>query len=165
MKLRWSRHAMEWMQASPEALRCARKETAKGKTKTTLLYRRKRLWGSCSSFHRCWTNLFEGNNPFALEHRIKLVGCEILDYLRRPRRPVNFNAIQLGRRAQAKVNPQIILRKIAAPTVNLLRLRHSPGHNLQTSANRQAIALGARQFEADPVSPWNPGILQKRWKA
>ena len=55
---------------------------------------------------------------------------------------------------------KIVLRQVTTATVDLVTLRHSPGDDFDSGADRQAVALRSRQFETDPVAARDALILQ-----
>ena len=63
------------------------------------------------------------------------------------------------------MNPKIILREVAAATVNLLRLAHPSSNNLDLGSDGQAIALRPCQLEAYPVASRNAVISQNHGRA
>ena len=58
------------------------------------------------------------------------------------------------------MDPQIILRKIAAAAVDLVGLRHAAGDDLDAGIEREPVALGAGQLEADPMASGDAVIAQ-----
>ena len=60
---------------------------------------------------------------------------------------------------------RIILREIASAAVHLIRLCHTARYEFHSRANRHAIALGARQIEADPMTAWHSVIFQNHGSA
>ena len=51
-----------------------------------------------------------GNNSVAFEDRIKLIGSKRADVIDGAGGPVNFNAVDLGGRAETEMLAQIVLR-------------------------------------------------------
>ena len=79
----------------------------------------------------------DGTSSLAFQNSVKLVCFQVLDDVGRARRPADFDAIDLGCRAQPEVHAKIALREIASPAADLLRLRHAPSGNLDARADRQ----------------------------
>src|SRR5262249_59221835 len=72
----------------------------------------------------------------------------------------NLEGVEGGGAAETEVDWRVVLREVAAAAMNLVGLRHAAGGELDARADREAIALGARQFEADPMAAGHAGITQ-----
>ena len=53
--------------------------------------------------------------------------------------------------AQAEVEPQVVLRQIAAAAPHFIGLREIAGDDFDSRIQRQSVALRPGEFEADPV--------------
>src|SRR5712692_826788 len=115
--------------------------------------------------HRNRTHAFGRNDAHAFEHAVEVIHSQIGECLGSAGGPVNLQAVDLGCRTQPKVNSKIILREVAATTVNFVGLGHPSGDNLQPSANGQSIAFGSRQLETYPVATGNTMVLQDHWRS
>ena len=74
--------------------------------------------------------------------------------------PMDLDLIDLRCVCQSEMDSQIVLREVAAATVNFVGLRHATGDDRDSRIQRETIALGAGQFKADPVTSWNSAISQ-----
>jgi hypothetical protein len=68
-------------------------------------------------------------------------------------------------RAKAEVQARIILGEIASAAVHLIGLCDTAGYEFHSRTNRHAIALAARQVEADPIAAWYAVIFQNHGSA
>jgi hypothetical protein len=75
---------------------------------------------------------------------------------------VDLHAVDFANRSQAEVYAQIILREIAAARPNLFCLRYTARRDLDSRAYGEAVTLGTREFEADPVIPGRAAITKNQ---
>src|ERR1700733_9653612 len=71
--------------------------------------------------------------------------------LNQPARPGDVDAIDLRISSQAEVQPQVVLRKIAAASANFIELNEFSGVNGEARANGGAVTLRTQQLEFNPV--------------
>ena len=63
------------------------------------------------------------DHAFPLAHSIISIGFQVAQSFEFAGRPSDFDCIHLACGSQAKVNPQVVLREIAAAAVNFIDLR------------------------------------------
>src|SRR5208283_494 len=81
-------------------------------------------------------------NSLPFSDGVYLVSGHVLKSLRLAGRPAHFDQVNLSRRSQTEMDPQIVLREIASPSAHFVELRHGPSMNGDTRSNRGAVALG-----------------------
>src|SRR5690242_10164357 len=87
----------------------------------------------------------------ALLESIKAVDGNILKRLSGSVGPPDFDFIDVLVLAQAKVQPQIVLRKITPSAAHLVHLPRLPCRNPDAGIQRQAILQAALEIKADPM--------------
>src|SRR3569833_1516678 len=87
------------------------------------------------------------NDSFAFTDGVVAIGLEILQGFHFARRPTHFEGIDLCGGTESKMHAQIVLRKVAAAAVDLVRLGDAIGRQLELRVERQAVALCAGEFE------------------
>src|SRR5882762_8375462 len=100
-------------------------------------------------------------NPRALHNRINTVGGHVLERLDRAGRPANLDGFHFFRRAEAKVEAQIVLREITSSAVDFIELLDACCANRYARADRRAIALRADEFEEHAMEAAGIHVLQE----
>src|SRR5947207_11402722 len=83
------------------------------------------LTGTIRSSTYRWRQVFGIADPRALHNRVNTVGGHVLERFDRAVRPANLDGFHFFRRAQAKVEAQIVLREITSSAVDLVELFHA----------------------------------------
>ena len=107
------------------------------------------------------THLGQGDDSFAFQNAIELIGREILGRIDRAGWPAYFERVDLSGCAEAKMHAEIVLRNITAAAVNLVGLGHPSGDDFQACANRQSIALLFPESSlpaSSKLTQWRPSI-------
>src|SRR5260370_32796950 len=86
-------------------------------------------------------------DPRTLHDRINTVGGHVLERFCRAIRPANLDGFHFFRRAEAKVEAQIVLREITSSAVDFIELFDTCRANRYARADRRAIALVAYELE------------------
>jgi hypothetical protein len=108
-------------------------------------------------------NLLEWDDSLALQNIVELVCFYVLDDVSCTRRPADFDAVDFGRGAQTKVYADITLREIASTTPDLVGLRDAARGKFDSRSDRQTVAFGPSQSQADPMTARNTVIAKKAW--
>jgi len=90
-------------------------------------------------------------NSFSLNYRVQTVGSQRIEGLRSTARPQDINVINRRAASQTEMNPQVILRKIAAAGTNFAYLPQPACADCDTRANRRSIAFRSLQTEKHSV--------------
>jgi hypothetical protein len=80
-------------------------------------------------------------DPLSFDDGVDLVGCDIFEIFDLASRPADLNEIDLRGGAQAEMQTQIILRKIAPATADFVKLRHRSRVNRHARANCSPVTL------------------------
>ena len=89
-------------------------------------------------------NLVGRHNSFPFQNCVKPVYRQTFEYFGRPTWPSDFQRIDLVSRTQTEVNAQIVLRQVAATTVNLFSLSNPARDDCQSCPNRKTVAFDSR---------------------
>src|SRR5450631_3194327 len=106
---------------------------------------------------RIFRELHRVRNPFAFLHEDYLIRLDVFQRVDLPAGPLYLQHVDLLGLAQAEVNPQITLRKIASTAANLvdllmrLRLPGWMSHAHESSANPAAVRFRSDGANLDPV--------------
>ena len=106
-------------------------------------------------------NLLEWDDPLALENSVELVRFYVLNEVSCTRWPADLDAVDFGRGSQTKVHAEITLREIASTAPDLVGLRDAARGKFDSRSDRQTIAFGPSQFQADPMTARNAVIAKK----
>src|SRR5579863_2979476 len=79
-----------------------------------------------------------------------------------PAWPFDFKQIDFGVFTQPKVDSQVILRKVAASTSDLVDLGERSGNAPHASPDRTPIRFCSHELDVDPVIRVEPADLQQR---
>ena len=90
-------------------------------------------------------------DALALLQYVKAIGGEIRQYLFDTGGPGHLYLLCARARSQAEVQPQVILRQIAAATAHLILLNQVSRRHLHTSVECQRVSVCPMEFETDPV--------------
>src|SRR5439155_10500774 len=120
------------------------------------------LTGTIRSSTYRWRQVFGIADPRALHNRVNTVGGHVLERFDRAVRPANLDGFHFFRRAQAKVEAQIVLREITPTATDFTELLDACRANRHARADRGAVALRADELEQHAVKAIRVRILQKR---
>src|SRR5215469_14993367 len=110
-------------------------------------------------------NLIRRNDSLSFQNCIRPVRWQTFNYFGTPTRPLDLQGVDLVSRAQTEVNAQIILRQVAATTVDLLSLSDPACGQFQPCTDGKTVAPDSLEFKADPVVPRYSVILENQWGA
>src|SRR4029078_8229452 len=89
------------------------------------------------------------------------IGVEALPTLGASAGPGDLDGNRVRLLAQAEVQAQVVLRKVARATAHFVDLREAAGVDADTCADAGAIAAGADELEPDPVVTVRQPIAQE----
>jgi len=96
-------------------------------------------------------NPIAGHNSFPFFRSIRAVDGKIVHGFELARGPENFYAVEAFVGTETKVDSEVVLGEIASTTADLIHLNEFTGDGFDARIQSQAITLGSRQFEFDPV--------------
>src|SRR6185503_10512571 len=102
------------------------------------------------------------SDPFAFRDCVDEIGLDIAQRLGLSTRPGYFHGLDFIGSPQAKVEPQIVLREIAAPSPNFVELHDAGGMNGDSRADGGTITLGSNQMKTNTVVGVAGSIDQQR---
>src|SRR5260370_32890553 len=91
------------------------------------------------------------SNPLALRDGVDEIGGDIAQHVGPAARPGNFPLVHLVGRSHAEVQPQVVLREIAAAGTNFIELHDPGGMNGNPRSDGGTIALGSDQMKGNAV--------------
>src|ERR1700688_1573431 len=104
-----------------------------------------------------WLELHRTDDAFAFFHHDHLVGPDVLQRFHKAAGPANFEQVDLFRFANAEMDAQIVLRKIAAAAAHFVNLRvkiffaRQMRDAFEARADAAAIRFRADGFDFDPI--------------
>src|SRR5262249_46444563 len=100
-------------------------------------------------------------DSLSFDYGIYKVRSNILERLNIAVRPANLDRLDFARGAQAKMQPQVILRQVAGSSAHFAELLYSSGPDVHPGANRSAIALCRDELEKDAMIPIGIHVLKQ----
>jgi hypothetical protein len=73
---------------------------------------------------------------------------------------MDFHVVDVIVGSEAEVKTQVVLREIACAAAHLVRLNQISGSNLDSGADREAVAFCPREFEGNPVVAGGANIAE-----
>src|SRR5580658_489729 len=94
-----------------------------------------------------------------------MVRCQIFERLCFPRWPTDFHVVDVIVGSEAEVKAQVVLREIARAAAHLVRLNQISGSDLDSGANREAVAFCPSELEGNPVVTSGANITENHGRA